>query len=1142
MPKKPKVKKSGDAGKRLNSFEHCLLRPDLYIGSVITTTKKAWIYKDPEVIDANDEDDVSTTERDDCTDEGEEGSGESPESKSKDDGTRVIFKTIKYNPGLVSIIREIISNAIDNLWRSKDHGVVMKYIKIALDRDETSPTFGWITVENDGYCIPVQKTEYVLKDYRTKKTITEELYPAEMFFGEMLAGTNFEDDSKRKTSGKNGMGAKAAVVFSKEVVVDHTNPVDRKRFVQRYHNNGRERDEPEITSLPKEGKGSTGYTSFSFLPDYEYFGYNDKMDDDLFYLLKRMIVECAMIVQAPAPGASKKSKKTKPLNVTLNGEKIVVKGLAKYVRMVYPDTKENAMITFVAPNGDECVLVEKGFPKKEEEDDISQISWINGINTRDGGIHVEAWRDLLFPMIVKEFNADRKKKKGNNRGLTTSAKKLYPYFTLFVRAEVAGAAFDTQTKERLNGPEIILADAKKMEPFRKELKASIAKILKWNFAALLEEKLAMLAERSLKGSEKTKSGTRLAFGSKARDANFAGKKRKDETRGCVTEGLSAKTFADCLGSPDFYGSFALKGVPISVRRNSVRKVLANAEVKLLKQFFGFVSGVDYTKKENQKLLRYGEIWVITDQDYDGIHIKGLFLDLLYKWWPSLFELKTKDGSPYVKSFTTAVVVATKGKKGTSSFAQKLFYSNVAFKEWYEPLSTEDRRGWTIKYYKGLGTHKDGSEKMYLDDPHIINYLIDDSTEQAMELGFETASSKQRQKWIVDTMHKYEDSGRDDFISRGDMALSQFVDKQLIIFDIMTLDRSIPSLIDGLKNGQRKALYGVATDPDARNGKTECLENLIGSVKKTTGFHHSGASLEGTMKGMAQGFVGSNNIPLFQNDGKFGTRHAGGKNAAAARYIATGLEEIVSSILDPLDEPLLTRDMEDDKLVEYKFYVPVIPLILVNGADGMATGFSTKVAQYNPTELCDRIDAWLDNVEQNSYQTEYSFEDFPLLKPWYRNFTGEIELVKKDVRGKDAVCEPGDTPTAWISKGVLEKQKKGGKEMYVIKELPIGLWTDKMKTWLEYLWTGTPPEGSKKKKGERKISEPRWLGTSNTVYWEFKAAKGFVPSLDTIGNLKDYAESKPSYQHASLGLSRIPCQVRVGGSDSQRVLQGSLCIL
>lgn len=136
MPKKPKVKKSGDAGKRLNSFEHCLLRPDLYIGSVITTTKKAWIYKDPEVIDANDEDDVSTTERDDCTDEGEEGSGESPESKSKDDGTRVIFKTIKYNPGLVSIIREIISNAIDNLWRSKDHGVVMKYIKIALDRDE----------------------------------------------------------------------------------------------------------------------------------------------------------------------------------------------------------------------------------------------------------------------------------------------------------------------------------------------------------------------------------------------------------------------------------------------------------------------------------------------------------------------------------------------------------------------------------------------------------------------------------------------------------------------------------------------------------------------------------------------------------------------------------------------------------------------------------------------------------------------------------------------------------------------------------------------------------------------------------------------------------------------------------------------
>lgn len=1051
-------------GKRLNPFQHALKRPDTYIGSAQTVSKETWIYKDPPNSGADEED-------------GDWAKSPEEEDAVQDDMVRVVQKLIRYNPGLISVIKEILSNAIDNKWRSEQHSITMKSITITIDNDPESEKFGWITIMNDGYCIPVEKAKYEYEDYRTGKTTEEWLYPAEVFFGEMLAGTNFDEDDTRKTSGKNGMGGKAAVVFSKEMIVDQSNPEQRKRFVQTYRNNGTERDEPIITSY----KSKVGYTSISFLPDYEYFKYEEKMGDDLFNLLKRLIYECAMITK---------------LNVTLNGEKVLVKDLTKYVRMFYPNVKENCMMHFVAPNGDECVLVEKGYADREETDDISHVSWVNGVNTLDGGVHVAAWRDAIIPAIVLQYNA-RKPPKGEKTPLKTTAKQLYPYFTLFVRCEVAGAKFDTQTKDRCNSPDPILLavpKSKEEKAFKESIKASIPKILKWNFVLLSDEKLSMIADRTQSTKEKT-GKKRLCFGSKADDANFADTDKAEDCVGIVNEGLSAKAFADRLvaaieNGTDYYGTFAIKGKFLNVQNSSKRKTNANKEVQSIKDFFGLTTGADYRDPATRKTLRYGKIWLMTDQDDDGFHIRGLLLNFFYTMWPSLFELKCKDGTPFIESFTTAVVMARKGTK-----TLKLIYSNPDAREWLK--DPENTKGWTIKYYKGLGTHKPGDEETYLDDPKKIKYTLDGQEAEYMDLGFNDKQSNWRKTWITQDMTKpgevaLMEEAYAPITIDGELSLSGFVSEQLIIYHIMSLSRAIPNMYDGFKESQRKAFFGISQDPDAKKG-TENLENLVGSVKKLTGYHHGAKSLEDTIKKMAMGFVGSNNIPLLKNAGEFGTRKVGGGDAAAGRYIETGLEEICKSIFSTLDEPLLEKKKEEGKIVEYKFYMPILPMILINGADGMASGFSTKIPCYNPEDIATWIELWLDSedgtVEMNA------------LKPWYRGFIGEIELLAK--AGKDPVLytgEEGQTAVAWRSKGILEKSTTN-KGWWYIRELPIGMWTTAMKMHIEWLWNGTPPEGSKKKKGERYLKDVRWKGTVNTVRWEILPTKDFIPDMEVAGNFR-----------------------------------------
>jgi DNA topoisomerase-2 len=212
------------------------------------------------------------------------------------------------------------------------------------------------------------------------------------------------------------------------------------------------------------------------------------------------------------------------------------------------------------------------------------------------------------------------------------------------------------------------------------------------------------------------------------------------------------------------------------------------------------------------------------------------------------------------------------------------------------------------------------------------------------------------------------------VSKEGVMYSEFINREYILFSKSDNERSIPHLLDGFKPSQRKILFACFK----RKLKGEIkVAQLTGYVAEHSAYHHGEASLQATIVNMAQNFCGSNNINLLTPSGQFGTRRMGGKDAASARYIFTKLEPITRAIFHPDDDELLSYINDDGVTVEPEYYVPVIPMILVNGADGIGTGWSTSVNNYNPREIVRNL------------RRKIAGEDFVAMAPFYSGFKGEV---------------------------------------------------------------------------------------------------------------------------------------------------------
>jgi DNA topoisomerase-2 len=921
---------------------------------------------------------------------------------------KMIKQFIEYSPGFMKIFDEVLSNATDHAIRD----TTVTKIEVTYSKDT-----GEISVYNNGSGVPV-----VLHK-------EQNIYVPELIFGHLLSGSNYNDNDTRTTVGVNGMGIKLTNIFSKKFVVETVDSENKKKFIQEFSNNMLDKTKPKITSAAN----TKSYTKITFIPDYTRFSM-ENLEDDTILLIKKRVYDCI---------ANTKSH----VNLYLNGEKIKGKSFTDYIKYYFDDSKIISECCIQTIKGTEFIWEYAIVPS----DHYEQVSFVNGNCTYLGGKHVDY---ILYQIInkIKELLETKKKLKDVKPNF------IKDKFCLFLKATIINPSFNSQTKETLTT---------QVKDFGCKVEVTDTFINKIYKSSIIDEIVEFCKLKESSNLAKTSDGKKVSkvYIPKLEDAIYAGTAKSDQCTLILTEGDSAKTFAmwgRAIIGPEKYGVFPLKGKLLNVRDATISQLINNEEINNIKQILGLKEKKVYT---DTKELRYNRIMLLTDADVDGSHIKALVMNFIHSGWPSLLKMK----SNFIQTLKTPIVIAIKGKD------IKEFFTEQDYHIW---LNSNNTKGYKINYYKGLGTStKDDAKKLFKRfDELIVNYYHkDNKCDESILLAFDKDKNnkvkiKDTDTDVSDIVHVNCTDKRKAWLANYDkdiyidvkenqVSYQDIINKELIHFSIYDNTRSIPSICDGLKPSQRKILYYMLHNNVNVSMK---VAQLTGKISSDTSYHHGEASLEGAIVGLAQDFVGTNNINLLYPDGNHGSRLLGGKDAASARYIKTRLSDITPLIFNKLDVGLLDLLQDDGIQIEPEWYLPIIPMVLVNGCDGIGTGYSTSIPPYNPKDLINNILKVMDDKDP-----------LPLI-PYYKNFNGEI--VKDPIKDN-----------TFITKG---KYIRLSDTQIKVTELPIGCWVTIYKEFLESLVeTNNKKDTKSKKKFALKSVENKTADENDAICFiiEFKDA-------------------------------------------------------
>ena len=321
----------------------------------------------------------------------------------------------------------------------------------------------------------------------------------------------------------------------------------------------------------------------------------------------------------------------------------------------------------------------------------------------------------------------------------------------------------------------------------------------------------------------------------------------------------------------------------------------------------------------------------------------------------------------------------------------------------------------------MGTSTAREFREYFEHKKVVDFeYTGEPSDNAIDLVFNKKRADDRKEWLS----TYNRSDHLD-TSNPRVTYEDFMTREMKHFSVYDNQRSIANGMDGLKISLRKILFAAFKKGGL---KTEIkVAQFSGYVSEHSGYHHGEASLNAAIVGMAQNFVGSNNINLFEPNGQFGTRLQGGKDSASERYIFTQLNSITRLLFRSEDDAILEYLDDDGQLVEPTFYAPIVPLILINGTKGIGTGFSTDIMCHNPLQVIDYIRNILAGVDQ---------AERVRIEPYYRGFAGTITRVSTS------------GPNKYLIRGVHGVYPE--KKQVRVTELPVGFWTDDFKKYLETL--------------------------------------------------------------------------------------------
>lgn len=859
---------------------------------------------------------------------------------------------IKYVPGFYKIYDELIVNALDHMKRiemskSKTKNLV-KNIKVNIDIKNNE-----VQVFNDGDGIDIEMHP------------EHKVYIPELIFGNMLTSTNYDENEEKIIGGMNGIGAKACNIFSEKFIIETVDSFKQLKYYQEFEKNMSIKNKPKIKKYSKYP-----YTKITFYPDLKKFNLK-KITNSMFKMMQKRVYDiCALTNDS--------------IKIYFNDEKINIKNFNKYSELYINDVNSKDVLYEKINNRWEVIAT-----YNNHSNGLEQISFVNGIWTIKGGKHV----DYIVNQITKNMIDIIKKK---NKDLNVKPQHIKDNLLIMVKSTIVNPSFDSQTKDTLTTP------VSKFGSKAELTKQFYNKLYNTKLIENVIELTEMYMNKSFKKTDGKKK-TQVKGISKLDDAIWAGTKKSDKCTLILTEGDSAKSTAIAGLSEvgrEQYGVFPLRGKLLNVLDITGSKIAGNEEITNLKKIIGLETNKKY---DDVKSLRYGKIMVMTDQDVDGSHIKGLLFNMFNTLWPSLIKI---DG--FLSSMLTPIIKAKKKNEIIE------FYNLTDYDNWKKNNNVNK---WEIKYYKGLGTSTDKEAKQYFKNIKNVDYIYDEKeSKEKIDLAFNKKRADDRKEWL----YGYNKQDVLDY-KKTKVNYEDFIDKDLIHFSIYDTGRSLPSFCDGLKISTRKILYSAFK----RNLVKEIrVAQLAGYVSENANYHHGEKSLQDAIVGMAQNFIGSNNINLLMPNGQFGTRIQGGKDSASPRYIHTELNPLTFSIFSKEDLPILNYLDDDGDKIEPEFYLPVIPMILINGVIGIGTGFSCNIPCYNPQDLIDIYKNLLTSKDINK-----TFSDIKSIKPYYIGHLGNI--IKEGNK--------------YISKGVYKRISPNQIE---ITELPIWTWTQDYKDYLE----------------------------------------------------------------------------------------------
>lgn len=916
--------------------------------------------------------------------------------EEKINSTLITEKESVINQGLLRTFIEPLSNVIDNVWRSKEADIKFSKIKVDVDKEN-----GQITILNDGMTIPIKEND------------NGEYIPT-MVFGTLLTSSNYDDSEERKTSGTNGVGVKCTNIFSTEFKVTICDTATEKKFVQTWTENMKNPSKPKVTSF----KAKNGYTEVSWKPDLQKFKM-DKLSDDMVSMFHKYCVDTAMITKIP---------------VYFNDKKVTIKTLSDYAKMYHDSEPVN--ILKIETDDSEVVIT----PNEDRESDNKIISFVNGIETKMGGVHVDEWIESILKPLVDKLNGKKTEQK-------LSIRDIKPFFNFFINCNLTNPRFTSQEKIKLSSPKVKAhVEAKHINSISKwSIIEDVKSIIKSKEINILKKAEKGRSYKAIEGYDKAiKSGT---------------KDSKDCTL-ILTEGMSARTFAIFAisskipvfgkSSREYFGVFPLRGKLLNCMNASATSISNNKEITNIIQILNLKHGVDYSDDTAFENLNYGRVICLGDSDADGYHINALVYNFFYSMFPSLLKRKT----PFFSFMRTPILRLINKKKSIP------FYSLNEFEK-YKKTNKIDG---TLKYYKGLGTSSNDEIKDSF-GKKVVQLAYDDHTKDTMEKAFNNKLADKRKEWI-EAYTKSEPKDHSEYSIKVDSTLDEmkatdFIDNELILFSVEDCNRNLPHLMDSLKESQRKILYACFLKNLSHKTKEIKVAQLAGFVSEKTAYHHGEQCLFDTITKMAQNFVGTNNINLLQPIGQFGSRLSS-NDYASARYIFTKLEKITRSIYREEDDCILSKNYDDDQEIEPKFYVPIIPMILVNGGCSIGTGWSCNIPNFNVKDIISYVKTWIQNGDIEKVE----------LTPWYRDYTGKIVQDEKDEE-------------KFISYGKLTRISE---HKVKVDELPVGYWTDNFKNKLDGLME------------DKKIKSYKNTSSTSTVSFEIteKSDEEFECTLDSLG--------------------------------------------